>query len=473
MNAALIRIIPVLTLAGCTVGPDYTAPHLTEVTSFAAAPAPETSEAFPLDWWATIDDPTLHQLLKTASRQNLDIAIARARLREARAGVRATASANQPRFGTGGSASRQRQSDNSPTLPPLPPGTPFPLETDVFRAGFDASWELDVFGGNRRANEAAEARLEATTANAAEVMHSLLAEVALNYIELRSLQQRADNVRRSIALQAKTVTLVESLREAGLATDLEVSQARAQWLLTQASLPGLRSSIDQRGFQIDVLLGRAPDTHADLWSQSGQFPEMPVDTLLRLPADVLRHRPDVRTVERRLAAETAEIGQARADLLPKFSLNGGFGVESGSTGNLFTSASRNWTLGPGVQWALFEGGRIRANIEAQSAQTDAARATYEQVVLRALQEVDTAWVALQQEGQTELHLAASRAELENALKLANSLYREGLSPLRDVLEAEARLIVTKNQHVESVSRQWSNLIRLYKAMGGGPTPTTS
>ncbi len=466
MKTAFLRFTPVLLLAGCAVGPDYQSPEFDEATPFAAASSAASEESFPLDWWGQINDPVLQDLLRVAAEQNLDLKIAAARLREARAGVQAAGAANLPRLGAGGTATRQRLSENSPTLPPLPPGAAFPLQTDVYQAGFDAGWEIDLFGGNRRASEAATARFQAAVASVDDALDTVLAEVALNYVELRSLQQRAANVRRSIELQAETLKLVESLRDAGLAGDLEVSQARAQWLATQASLPGLIAGVDQRTFQIDVLLGTAPGTSLNLRDNNPTLPELPAEAFFRLPADVLRQRPDVRAIERTLAAETAEIGQAWSDLLPKFSLTGGFAVESGESNDLFTTASRTWSFGPGVQWAIFEGGRIRANIAAQTAQADGARATYEQVVLRALQEVDSAWVAHHQERQTAAHLTATVTEQQRTLELANTLYREGLSPLRDVLDAEARLIVAQNQLVESTARTWTTFIRLYKAMGG-------
>lgn len=452
-------------LAGCAVGPNYESPETNASMQFAEAQPLSDANPLPADWWLEIEDPILQELLATAAESNLDLEIAAARLREARAGLRSARDNNLPRVGVGGTAARQRVSENSPTLPPLPPGTPFAYETDLYRAGFDAGWEIDLFGGNRRGIEAANARLGAVQASADDALQTVLAEVALNYIELRSLQQQVANVERSVEVQAETLRLVESLRDAGLANDLEVSQARAQWLATSATLPSLQSGVQLRGFQIDVLLGQQPGTSTEQLQNVRDLPPLPSRLYQNVPADVLRHRPDVRQVERLLAAETAEIGQAQADLLPKFSLTGGYAFESGSTDNLFETASRTWSFGPGVQWAIFEGGRIRANIEAQTAQADSARATYELVVLRALQEVDSAWVAHHQERKTAAQLTATEAEFAHTLDLANTLYREGLSPLRDVLEAEARLIIASNQRVESNAREWTSLIRLYKSMG--------
>ncbi len=449
----------------CSVGPDYEAPDIQTPAALGFETGPPTP--LPPTWWALLEDPLMEELMQRALTNNHDLKIAQARLREARAGRQAAASTNYPTVGASGFAGRQRQSQNSPNIPPLPPGTPFEAESDLFRTGFDAAWEIDVFGGTRRSIEGADARSEAASARLNEVVRTILAEIALNYVELRGIQERQRTTLKNINIQEDTRAFVENRFQSGLGTELELAQALAQLRTTQAALPGLEAGIRARIYQISTLVGDSPGAWLDTLSAYQPLPDIPTAITRDIPSEVLRRRPDVQGAERTLAAETADIGAAIADFFPKFSLTGGLALESGESSSLFESASQTWSFGPGISWALFQGGRIRANVDAQEAQAEAALAQYEKVVLSVFQEVETVIVEHNRERETSLRLESALNETSRSVELSRVLYEEGLTDFLSVLDAEGRLTLVEDQYTQSKTREWTSLIRLYKALGGG------
>lgn len=458
--------------AACTVGPDYTTPKSTLPETFNP-PLPTEAQLdqpgpLPETWWELLNDPTLTDLIQSARKANLDIRIAQARLQESRAGRKAAQAGFYPTVGLGATVRRQRQSENSPSTPQFPPGFPEVVpESTLYQIGFDAAWEIDIFGGTRRAAEAADARVELAQAGRDEVLRIVLAEVVLNYVELRGLQKRKAVLQRNIQVQRDTLLFTENRLSAGLGTELDVSQARAQLISTEATLPRIQAGVQFRIFQIAALLGEEPRARLEQLTPYAALQPIPEQLFNDIPSEVLRRRPDVQLAERRLAAEVADIGVATADLFPRFALLGGGGWESAASQTLLTRPSGFGAIGPSVNWPLFQGGRIRANIAAQQAQSEAALADYEKAILKVLQEVNNALVDHGHERATAQLLRAALKASQDSVKLSTTLYQEGLSDILTVLNTESLLLRVEDEYAQTQTREWTSLIRLYKALGGG------
>jgi NodT family efflux transporter outer membrane factor (OMF) lipoprotein len=459
-------------LAGCTVGPDYKAPEKKVGESFSAldqasaaglTTTPVTGDVGDITrWWQVFKDPTLDGLVERAVAENLDLRIAASRVREARA-IRGIAdSALYPTVDATGAASRSRGSENL--------DFPNPGATDditLFQAGLDASWEIDVFGGIRRGIEAADADLMRTEESRRGVLVTLLSEVARNYIELRGFQDRLELAREQVKAQKESVDLTQSRAKAGLANDLEVAQATAQLKQREAQIPPLNAGLRQSAHRLGVLLGQEPGTLVKELTAAGTLPQPPSQVPVGLPSDLLRRRPDIREAERGIAGSTARIGVATAELFPKFSLTGGFGLESGDIGDLIDMNSRRWSIAPAIRWRLFDGGAIRNNIEATKAREEQAVLTYERTVLIALEEVENSLTTLVQDqvqrGVLEEGVAANR----QAVSLANDRYTSGIGDFINVLQTQSSLYDAQEALVISRINVSRSLIALYKALGGG------
>ncbi len=410
-------------------------------------------------WWTTLKDPVLSGLIQRAVYGNLDLKKARARIREARARRGIAKSALFPTVDASSSAVRSRSSEDRGMG-----------QTDtLYSAGLDASWELDIFGGVRRSVETADANIEAAQEGLRDVLVSLLAEVALNYIDVRAYQARLTVAESNLGSQNETLQLTQWRYEAGLSDRLDVEQAHYNLENTQSQIPPLRTGAEQAMNRIAVLLGEEPGTvHKELETYTA-IPAIPLQVAVGVPADLLRRRPDVRQTERDLAAQTAKIGVATADLYPKFTLNGSIGLEAFSLGNLFTSGSRTFSAGPSVTWRVFDAGAIRQNIEVQSALQEQYLITYEAAVLNALKEVENAVVAYGEEQNRRESLREATGAAQRAVDLAQLKYQAGLSDFLNVLIAQRSLISFQDQLVQSDGTVVSNLVRLYKALGGGWT----
>ena len=461
--------------AGCTVGPNYQKPDLPVPLMWNEAQQ-KGVQVRPTEltyWWTSFNDPLLNSLIERAVRSNLDLRIAEGRIREARATRVLAASAAWPTVDVSSSYSRNRASANaigSPTqnggaVAVAPSGAT--LEQNFYQTGFDASWEIDVFGGIRRSVEAADATLQATVEDQRDVLVSLLGEVAKNYIDLRGFQRRLDVTRDNLKAQLETLELTEVRFHAGLASDLDVAQQEAQAHSTAAQIPTLETSLKQAAYGLDVLLGSQPGSLWDELAVEKAIPTLPPEVLVELPAELLRQRPDIRRAERQLAAATAQVGVATADLYPKFSLVGNVGLQSVSASDWFTGRSRNWSIGPTVTWPVFDAGRIRANIEIRNAQQEQALGVYEKTVLTAFQDVEVSLVAYAKEQERSRSLVTAVAANQRALAMAHELYIRGLSDFLNVLEAQRALSLTENDLAQSQATMASNLVSLYKALGGG------
>jgi NodT family efflux transporter outer membrane factor (OMF) lipoprotein len=343
-----------------------------------------------------------------------------------------------------------------------------PSETrENYQLGFDASWELDLFGGLRRGVEAARADLAASAENLRAVRIGIAAEVAQSYAELRALQQRLALAEENVRAQSETLDLTRWRSEAGLTTALDVEQARANLEQTRAALPQIRTSLAAASARLAVLVGEPPGALDAQLAAPAQVPAPPPRIAVGVPADALARRPDVARAERLLAAETARIGVAKAQALPRLSLTGSVGVESLAAGDLFTAASYTSTLLGNLTQVVLDFGRVKATIDAQKAVRDAALADFEATLLEALEDVENSLVAFVEEEQRRDALAAAADAAQLAAQLARDQYAAGLVDFESVLSAERALFSSQDQLAASEGVYASNLARLYKALGGG------
>ncbi len=456
--------------AGCTVGPSYRPPvldlpvHWSEAPQNAAPSAPS-----PAQWWKTFNDPELDSLIQRAVRTNLGLQLAEARIREARARRVIAAASLWPSVNATGSYTRLWQDED--LFGPLSAGgQPVLLGAqpeNVFQAGFDASWELDLFGGTRRSVEGAQADLEASFYDRGDVLLSLLAEVARSYVELRGFQQQLDVARNNLLAQQDILDLVRARYRGGLATDLDVARAEAQVRTTASQIPVLETSYKGALHRLGVLLGQPPGSIGEEFRASGPVPVAPPKLPPDLPSDLLRQRPDVRRAERQLAAATARVGVATADLYPKVSLLGTAGLESLAASDFFNSSSKLWSIGPSITWPIFRGGQIVATIEVRDAQEQQALIGYRQTILNGLEEVEDAIVGYTRERERRETLAEAVAANQRAAALARDLYLGGLSDFLNVLEARRNLFQTQSELAQSDAAESVDLVTLYKALGGG------
>lgn len=446
------------------MGPEYLPPEISPPDKWNAVLkdglSSESAEPQALaSWWATLEDPTLTHLIERAIQGNIDLKEARARVREARARRGIFEADRFPTIDASGSGSYSRSSEDTGSG-----------ETrELYAVGFDAGWEIDLFGGIRRSVEAAQADLEASQDDLRDVLVSLLAEVALNYVEVRTLQERLAVAEANLEAQAETYQLTVFRFEAGLTTALDTEQASYNVENTRSTIPELRSSLEKAKNRIAVLLGMHPGgVHLEL-SERKPIPVTPLEVAVGVPADVLRRRPDVRRAERELAAQTAQVGVATAELYPRFSLLGSIGLEALSFGKLFSAGSRTYSIGPTFTWNIFDAGAIRRNIKVQNALQEQALIQYEGTILVALEDVENALVAYAEEQLRRQSLLKATQAAQRAVDLALNQYSSGSIDFRDVLDAQRSLLSFQDQLANSEGTVTANLIRLYKALGGGWT----
>jgi multidrug efflux system outer membrane protein len=455
--------------AGCMVGPNYRRPDVVTPPSWGelapTAPPAGRSDAIadgiPTAWWTTFDDQVLTSLVARTVQSNLTLQQAEARVREARALRRIAAADLWPQVEALGSYTRARTSKNG--LSTGGPGKVF----NLFQAGFDANWEVDVFGGNRRAVEAADASVEAAADDRNAVLISLMAEVGLEYVTYRSLQQRIALANQNLAAQQGTLDLTRRLFNAGLAPELDVQRAAAQVATTASTIPLLEQQSAQAMHALGVLIGQPPMTLEQELAAVGPIPKPPAQVAVGLPSELLLRRPDVARSERQLASQTAEIGVATRDLFPRFFISGAASLQSVRASDFFDWQSRALSIGPSVSWPIFEGGRIRANIALQTATQQELLAAYEAVVLQAFQDVEDALVAFSHEQATRTQLEDAVRANERAADLARRLYAQGLTDFLTVLVAEQSVFTSQDTLAQTERDVALELVALYKAVGGG------
>ncbi|HYY25265.1 MAG TPA: efflux transporter outer membrane subunit [Candidatus Udaeobacter sp.] len=471
--AITVALSVALSAGGCSVGPNYKKPEVKFASEWAEAKQSgvDGRPAELTRWWTSFNDPLLNSLVERAVRSNLDLRQAEARIREARAVRALTAAGEWPTVDVATSYTRNRSSENAFAISPqtggASPGLSGKLDQNFYKAGFDASWEIDVFGGVRRSVEAADATIEATVEDRRAALVTLLGDVARNYIDLRGFQHRIEVAQANLKAQQETLDLTRVRFQAGLASDLEVAQAEGQLNTTAAQIPTLESLLKQSAHRLDVLLGSQPGALADELSPTAPIPALPPEVLVGLPSELLRRRPDIRSAERQLAAATAQVGAATADLFPKFSLTGAAGLQSISAGDWFTGRSRFWSIGPTVRWPIFDAGRIRANIEVRNAQQEQALTQYEKTILTAFEDVENSLVSYSREQARYRSLSQAVAANRRAVEMSNELYTRGLVDFLNVLENQRALYASENDLAQSEAAMASNLVSLYKALGGG------
>ncbi|MFO0836617.1 MAG: efflux transporter outer membrane subunit [Phycisphaerales bacterium] len=467
--AALIAAsLALVAISGCKVTSDYTPPKSESPESFntLAVESPVTSalknSPATLDsWWKTFNDPMLDSLVDRAVASNLDVKLAEARIREARAQRRFVKADELPKVNASALYDRKRNSENSV-------GSFGSSESyDLFQAGFDASWELDLFGRVSRSVEAADAELAASVESRNAVLVSLLAELALNYIDYRASQINLDIAEKAVAAQASTLTLTESRFSAGLIGELDVARAKAQLETRRSQVPPIKISMAQSAHRLATLLGKPAGSLDEELRSPAALPVISPEIAVGVPADMLRRRPDIRRAERQLAAATARVGVATADLYPRIALSGTLGVQSSQFADLFDINSRYWSIGPSVNWPVFDAGRVRANIAVQDARVEQSLTQYEQLVLASYEETENAMVGFLREQARRASLAASVDANRRALTLAEQLYSSGLADFLNVLDAQRSLFVAEEALTLSEQAVVSNLISIYKSLGGG------
>ena len=444
-----------LLLSGCAaLGPDYRVPaSATPDAWHTAVAASQADDQVTIErWWQQLGDAQLSALIEQALRANPDLLSARAAVQASRALERVATAGRVPSVGASGASSASRSGDAS--------------VSESWTAGFDASWELDVFGGVRRGVEAARADREAASANLANTHASLAAEVALNYVTLRTDQARLAIARRNLATQQETLQLTDWRAQAGLASSVDVEQARTNTEQTRAQIPSLQTSIASAANRLAVLTGDVPGTLQTTLAEGG-LPALPTAVAVSIPAEVLRQRPDVQAAERQLAAETARIGVAEATRWPEFNLSGSIGLEAATFGALDNGASVVRSLAAGISGVLFDGGALRARVDQQTAVREQSLQNYRSAVLTALEDVENALSALDNSAQRRDALAAASTAARNANLLAADRYRSGLIDFSTVLETERSLLSTEDSLASAEGERLTALIQLYKALGGG------
>jgi multidrug efflux system outer membrane protein len=469
---ALLAGLSLVLLSGCMVGPDFQHPQLSVPADWAGP----TAQSSPLksvsnhkelaEWWTVFQDPILTSLIERAAASNLDLKLAEARLREARAAKSIAAGGLGPTLNASGAYQRSRSSGENRTN----------ADTgNQYQSGFDANWEIDFFGGQRRSLEAADADLQAAVETHRDVLVTLMAEVARNFINLRAFQQQIIITRQNLTAQEHSALLTRQRFEGGFVSGLDVANAEAQAATTAAQIPLLESSVQQAIHSLSILLGAPPATLRAELSPDGIIPGALAEVPTGVPSELLRRRPDIRRAEARIHAATARIGVAAAELFPKFTIAGSIGFQSSDFSSWFDWVNRFWSFGPSVRWRLFETGRIRAGVELQKALQEQEIIAYQQTVLTSLQEVENALIASAKEQAHRNALMAAVAANRKAVTLAETLYTEGETDFLNVLQAQRALYATEDAIVQSTRTVSTNLVALYKALGGGwqDNPTES
>lgn len=459
MRTGIITIVPVLLLAACAVGPDYQQPEIDSPAHWQGSPASGKVNAVLLaQWWTQFNDPVLDELIKDALAANIDLQTAQAQLREARARRDMTSGKLWPSVDVSAGAGRSKGSAETGSN----------ATRNFYNAGFDASWELDIFGGLRRGKEAAEADWQAS----AEMLHNtritLVAEVARNYIELRTGEKRLAIAEASVQTQTETFALVEWRHQAGMVSGLDTAQAQTQLEQTRASLPMLRITVSEALYRLAILLGRQPgELNNRLQSRDNNIPVAAGLLAAGIPADTLRQRPDVRAAAHRLHAQTARLGEAEAARYPSLRLSGSLGLEALSLSRLGSGDAGMYTLLAGISAPVFDAGRLRGNIAVQDAVLEQARLAYRAAVLTALEDVENALVALANIHQRQQALEQAVASARESAQLTQHQYNAGMISFQYVLDSQRTLFSLEDLLASNTGDYSSAQVRLYKALGEG------
>jgi len=456
-----------LVLSGCAaVGPDYQRPEIKTPDAWSesiAAQVGQDQEASLQTWWKIFNDPVLDDLVERARQANLDLKIAVTRISAARSSLAGALGGKQPVVVGSANASIEHPSDSESE-----PGADNNIES--YQLGFGASWEIDVFGRVRRNIEAASAGYEASVEDYRDVMVSLYADVALAYIDIRTAQQRIADVSANALSMRKSLELAEALEKSGLASRLDVLQARANLEMTQATIPLLQIILERSINRLAVLLGREAGSLQTEFAEPRPLPTVSTVLGTGVPASVLRQRPDIRRAERQLAEQSAQVGIATAAMYPSFSLAGFFGLQSNSLSGLFKDSALSWGLQSPVQWDLFNGGILRSNVDYQDAILQQRLLQYRQDILKAIEEVENAIASFNFNRVRGENLESATTALTEAVDLVLVQYRTGLTDFNNVLTTQRDLVSLQDQLTAAQSNSETALVALYRALGGGWNP---
>jgi len=458
VTAKGFALAALLTLGGCAVGPDYVAPS-TPPAEFISADAELLAQRpFEAAWWEQFDDPVLDDLVERALADDLDIRIAAARIEESRALLQRTRRDQWP------SSRYEAVYDESKAQQPVFMNER--IEVESYRTGLQTAWELDVFGRLRRGTEAAVAEAQAAEATLRDVQVLVAAEVASTYLDLRAAQKRLRVAEENLTNQRETLRLTQVRYELGRGSELDVASAEATLAATEAQIPGLVTAQQVAAHRLAVLVGLRPG-ELDVELAYREMPPRVTTLAIGAPEDLLRRRPDVRAAERRLAAATARIGVEKADLFPRVSLSGFLGFVTGDSSELGESSSRAWSATPVLSWSAFDLSAARAQVRGAEARTEAALAEYEQVVLRALEETENAFVSYAQQRQRLAAVIEQAEASRRAAELARIRYREGALDFLRLLDAERTVLEAEDAVAVAEAELNGAVVAIYKAVGGG------
>jgi NodT family efflux transporter outer membrane factor (OMF) lipoprotein len=478
-----------LLTAGCTVGPNFSPPHWASPVSWFAGPkektppAPSQPVAEPVDvsWWQLFHDPQLTALERRVARENLDVRAAGIRLAESRAELGIARASQLPSLNANGSYTRQKSSDvgvfaNAPN--PLGSNGASGNNTgglrsgdlaafDVYQVGFDASWELDIWGRVRRSVESANASVEAAADATRAVLLTDLAEVARDYIQLRGTQDQLHIARDNLRTAQQSLQLTQQRAAGGVTTDLDVANAAAQVRSTAATIPPLEQQEAELINALSLLLGQPPNALRTELAEARPVPPVPPEVPIGLPSELARRRPDIMQAEATLHAATADIGVAVANFYPQVTLSGSLGLQALQPWRMFELNARNYSAGPGITIPIFQGGQLRSTLHLREAQQQEAAVNYQKTVLTAWHEVDNALTAYRTEQARRAQLIQAEVQSRRALNIARSRYQQGVADFLQVLDAERNLLTIQQALATSTTTVSTNLVALYKALGGG------
>jgi multidrug efflux system outer membrane protein len=447
-RAKLLVIALAMALSACATGQAQTPDEVALSTSTQALPANALTQ-----WWQRFNDPQLSQLVTQALQANTSIRAAQAALQQSRALRDVKGAGLLPNANASGAAGRSKAGGND--------------ASNSFRVGLDASWEPDIFGGQRSALNATEADAKASEASLADVQVSVAAEVALAYIQLRGQQAQLLIARSNLASQQETLQITDWRAQAGLTTSLEVEQARTATEQTSAQIPALQTSIAKTQHSLAILTGQRPNALITQLTNARPVPQAAGDLAQSIPAQTLRQRPDVRATEHRISAALARVSAADAARYPSFSLSGSVGLSALSLGTLTNAAAVGNSLLAGISIPLFDGGAAKMQVLAKEAALEQARASYQAVVLTALKDVEDALIALQSDRQKQLHLQNAATAAGNADLMAQQRYSSGLIDFQTVLQTQRALLTAQDSVASNTADISADHVRLYKALGGG------
>ncbi len=465
-------LVVLLLASGCVkVGPDFVKPEATVMPNWLEAGGYKqvtTKTEDYRDWWRAFNDPVLDKLIQTAYQQNLPLRIAGVRVLGARAQLGIAVGELYPQTQQAfGSVQKNRLSERSPTSAPGSPDNFW-----LSQMGLTASWEIDFWGKFRRAVESADASLLAAEADYDNILVTLTADVANSYISLRTLEQRLNIARQNVEVQKKSLQIAQARFLGGTTSKRDVEQAQTVLESTEATIPTLESQLRQTQNALSILMGMPPSDLRDLLGSKSDIPAPPPQVALGIPADLLRRRPDIQSAEWRAAAQCAQIGVAKANLYPAFSLSGTFGLQASDVGtfvlgDMFQWKSRTGTIGPSFQWNLFNYGQITNQVRVQDARFQELLTAYQNTVLQAQQEVENALIAFLKAQQRAKRLAGATAAAQRSVELAIIQYREGITDFTTVLTAEQTLLTQQDNLATTLGDISGNLVGVYRAMGGG------